>query len=101
MKYPYTLSAKVAMFPWKHHMSQSWLYKYYAIGVVATLPIFVWLNGKSNKHSFTTFSRSVFDYFVFFHFQLTLLETSRSTRIRWRRKLPWPMNTRQLQESLL
>jgi len=49
MKYPYTLTAKLAMFPWKHHISSSWMYRYYAIGVVASLPIFVWLNGKINS----------------------------------------------------
>ncbi|KAI9555811.1 hypothetical protein GHT06_018327 [Daphnia sinensis] len=49
MKYPYTFTAKLAMFPWKHHMSTSWIYRYYAIGVVATLPVFVWLNGKINS----------------------------------------------------
>uniref|UniRef100_A0A0P6FSM2 Uncharacterized protein n=1 Tax=Daphnia magna TaxID=35525 RepID=A0A0P6FSM2_9CRUS len=33
----------------EHHMSTSWIYRYYAIGVVATLPVFVWLNGKINS----------------------------------------------------
>lgn len=47
MKYPYTLTAKIAMFPWKHHMGKSWIYKYYVIGVVATLPVYAWLNDKS------------------------------------------------------
>lgn len=55
MKYPYTLTAKIAMFPWKHHMSKSWIYKYYAIGVVASLPVFAWLNGKSTLKNFIYF----------------------------------------------
>ncbi|XP_046652664.1 uncharacterized protein LOC124343372 [Daphnia pulicaria] len=49
MKYPYTLTAKIGMFPFKHHMSKSWIYKYYAVGVLTTFPIFVWLNDKINS----------------------------------------------------
>lgn len=41
MKYPYTFTAKIAQFPWKFYISKSWVYRYYAIAVVVTFPVFV------------------------------------------------------------
>ena len=40
VKYPYTLTAKIANFPYKYYMQYSWLYKYYIIGTLVCLPIF-------------------------------------------------------------
>ena len=40
VKYPYTLTAKIANFPYKYYIQYSWLYKYYIIGTLVCLPIF-------------------------------------------------------------
>jgi len=40
MKYPYTLTAKIAQFPYKYYLQHSWLFKYMIFGTLATLPIF-------------------------------------------------------------
>lgn len=40
MKFPYTFSAKVAQFPYKMYFTQQWIWKYYAISVVLTIPLF-------------------------------------------------------------
>lgn len=90
MKYPYTLSAKLGMFPWKHHMTHSWLYRYYAIGVVVSIPAFMWLNGKSNCLIF--YPKII--YLMYFFSQSIHLATSRNTRTRRLKKLLWPMITR-------
>lgn len=29
MKFPYTISAKIAQFPWKFYVSNNWIYRYY------------------------------------------------------------------------
>jgi len=49
MKYPYTLSAKIALFPYRHHFQNHWVYKYYTFGLIASFPIFMWLNGQINS----------------------------------------------------
>ena len=51
MKYPYTFTAKLAMFPWKHHFSGHWIYKYTVVGIIAGYPVFAWLNEQSNNPS--------------------------------------------------
>lgn len=40
MKFPYTFSAKVAQFPYKMYFTQQWIWKYYALSVVLTIPLF-------------------------------------------------------------
>ncbi|TGZ49173.1 uncharacterized protein Roh [Temnothorax longispinosus] len=40
MKYPYTLTAKVAQFPYRYYVKHSWLYKYLLIGTLVSFPIF-------------------------------------------------------------
>ncbi|CAL1673239.1 unnamed protein product [Lasius platythorax] len=40
MKYPYTISAKLAQFPFRYYMQHSWLFKYTIIAVALTYPIF-------------------------------------------------------------
>lgn len=40
MKFPYTFSAKLAQFPYKHYFSNQWIWKYYAISVVLCIPVF-------------------------------------------------------------
>lgn len=40
MKFPYTFAAKVAQFPYKMYFTQQWIWKYYAISVVLTIPLF-------------------------------------------------------------
>ncbi len=52
MKYPYTLTAKIGQFPWKHHFTGHWLYKYYAFGIFATFPVYLWLNKQGKLISF-------------------------------------------------
>ncbi|XP_008205515.1 uncharacterized protein LOC100118244 [Nasonia vitripennis] len=40
MKYPYTLSAKIAQFPYKHYYKHSWAFKYFLYSTIICLPIF-------------------------------------------------------------
>ncbi|XP_076235174.1 reduction of Rh1 [Calliopsis andreniformis] len=42
MKYPYTLSAKIAQFPFRMYYDYkgSWMFKWWIFGTIATLPIF-------------------------------------------------------------
>ncbi|XP_058790017.1 uncharacterized protein LOC131663564 [Phymastichus coffea] len=40
MKYPYTLSAKIAQFPFKYYYDNSWVFKYSAFAFILCIPIF-------------------------------------------------------------
>ncbi|KAK2583061.1 hypothetical protein KPH14_009094 [Odynerus spinipes] len=40
MKYPYTLTAQIMQFPYKHYWNHSWLFKYWIIGSIFVAPIF-------------------------------------------------------------
>ncbi|XP_072750018.1 uncharacterized protein Roh [Anoplolepis gracilipes] len=40
MKYPYTISAKLAQFPFRYYMQHSWLFKYTVLAIGISLPIF-------------------------------------------------------------
>ena len=51
MKYPYTFSAKIAQFPYKFYWNNNWMFRYYPYGVLAALPVFVYISRKS-KHVF-------------------------------------------------
>lgn len=49
MKFPYTFSAKIAQFPYKHTFKTNWIFRYYLYAVVATLPFFMWVNRIANS----------------------------------------------------
>lgn len=40
MVYPYTLSAKFAQFPYKFYFTNNWVWKYWAVGVLLSIPVF-------------------------------------------------------------
>merc|ERR1712168_1145441 len=40
MKYPYTLGAKIAQFPFGYYVKNQWVFKYYLFGIAASIPIF-------------------------------------------------------------
>ncbi|XP_011869631.1 PREDICTED: uncharacterized protein LOC105563004 [Vollenhovia emeryi] len=40
MKYPYTVSAKIAQFPYKYYIKHSWLFRYMLVATVVTMPFF-------------------------------------------------------------
>lgn len=40
MKFPYTFSAKIAQFPFRHHMKHDWIWRYYPLAVLLCIPIF-------------------------------------------------------------
>lgn len=40
MKYPYTLGAKIAQFPYKFYFKNNWIIRYYAFSLVLCIPIF-------------------------------------------------------------
>nr|XP_027237423.1 uncharacterized protein LOC113828617 [Penaeus vannamei] len=42
MKYPYTLSAKIAQFPFSYYVKNQWVFKYYLLGVAVSIPVFSW-----------------------------------------------------------
>lgn len=44
MKFPYTLSAKVAQFPLKFHIQKQWIWRYWAIAIVLSTPVFYKIN---------------------------------------------------------
>lgn len=44
MKYPYTLGAKIAQFPYKYYYKNNWIFRYYPIGFITCLPIFWYIN---------------------------------------------------------
>jgi hypothetical protein len=53
MKYPYTFSAKVAQFPLRHYLQNNWLWKYYFIAVVASIPLFYKITKLCKYQTFT------------------------------------------------
>lgn len=40
MKFPYTFSAKLAQFPFKHYINNQWIWKYYLIACGLCVPVF-------------------------------------------------------------
>lgn len=40
MKYPYTISGKLAQFPFRYYMQHSWLFKYTLYATILSIPIF-------------------------------------------------------------
>ncbi|KAF5274071.1 hypothetical protein FQR65_LT04469 [Abscondita terminalis] len=49
MKFPYTFSAKMAQFPYKFYINNSWVYKYYLIAVGVSIPIFYKIHKLANS----------------------------------------------------
>jgi len=49
MKFPYTFSAKIAQFPWKHYFSNQWIWKYYAVSVLLCIPVFKKISNLANS----------------------------------------------------
>uniref|UniRef100_A0A2A4JH47 Uncharacterized protein n=1 Tax=Heliothis virescens TaxID=7102 RepID=A0A2A4JH47_HELVI len=49
MKFPYTFSAKIAQFPLKFYVQNQWIWKYWAIGVVVSLPVFYKIHKLANS----------------------------------------------------
>lgn len=45
MKFPYTFSAKLAQFPFKHYYDNNWVCRYYIYGVLLGLPLFYYFHG--------------------------------------------------------
>lgn len=48
MKYPYTFTAKLVQFPWKFYLTKNWLYKYYAVALIVTFPVFKKIHSLGN-----------------------------------------------------
>lgn len=40
MKFPYTLSAKIAQFPMKYYIQNQWVWRYWMVGIAVSLPVF-------------------------------------------------------------
>ncbi|XP_018580283.1 uncharacterized protein LOC108917946 [Anoplophora glabripennis] len=49
MKYPYTFSAKIAQFPYKFYFQNNTIFRYYCYGVIAAVPVFVYISRLSNS----------------------------------------------------
>lgn len=49
MLYPYTISAKIAQFPYKLYWNNSWVFKFSVIGAIISIPFFY----KMQKLSFS------------------------------------------------
>ncbi|KAL3285659.1 hypothetical protein HHI36_000191 [Cryptolaemus montrouzieri] len=49
MKFPYTMSAKIAQFPIKMYLQKQWIWKYYAVSVVLCLPVFYKIHKLANS----------------------------------------------------
>ncbi|XP_076268471.1 uncharacterized protein LOC143201355 isoform X2 [Rhynchophorus ferrugineus] len=49
MKYPYTFSAKIAQFPFKHYFTHQWTWRYYGLGIIVCLPIFKAISNLANS----------------------------------------------------
>ncbi|XP_019865353.1 uncharacterized protein LOC109594569 isoform X2 [Aethina tumida] len=49
MKYPYTFTAKMAQFPWKHYFKNQWIWKYYAVSLLVCIPVFKSISNLSNS----------------------------------------------------
>ncbi|KAI8424740.1 hypothetical protein MSG28_006691 [Choristoneura fumiferana] len=49
MKFPYTISAKIAQFPFKYYVSNQWIWKYWMAGIVISVPIFYKIHKLANS----------------------------------------------------
>ncbi|XP_068234122.1 uncharacterized protein roh [Palaemon carinicauda] len=48
MKYPYTLTAKIAQFPLGYYVKNQWIFKYYIISLGLCIPVFSWIQKQVN-----------------------------------------------------
>ena len=49
MRYPYSFSAKIAQFPFKHYIKNQWIWIYYFISVAACIPVFYKISKLANS----------------------------------------------------
>ncbi|XP_063367722.1 uncharacterized protein LOC134656132 [Cydia amplana] len=49
MKFPYTISAKIAQFPFKYYVTNQWIWKYWMVGIAASIPIFYKIHKLANS----------------------------------------------------
>lgn len=49
MKFPYTLSAKLAQFPFKYYFKNNWVFRYYIFSLALTFPVFMKISQLGNK----------------------------------------------------
>ncbi|RVE44115.1 hypothetical protein evm_011226 [Chilo suppressalis] len=49
MKYPYTFSAKIAQFPFKHYLQNQWIWRYWMISIGVSLPVFYKIHKLANS----------------------------------------------------
>ncbi|KAG4068634.1 hypothetical protein HA402_002325 [Bradysia odoriphaga] len=49
MKFPYTFSAKIAQFPYKFYFQNQWIWKFYAVGVLVSIPVFYKISQLANS----------------------------------------------------
>ncbi|CAH1375833.1 unnamed protein product [Tenebrio molitor] len=49
MKYPYTWAAKIAQFPFKFYFENNWVWRYYPVGCLLSVPVFMYLSRLSNS----------------------------------------------------
>jgi len=47
MVFPYTMTARLAQFPFKWYWKNEWLMRYYAYAIVICIPVFFWIQKKS------------------------------------------------------
>ncbi|XP_071533887.1 uncharacterized protein roh isoform X2 [Panulirus ornatus] len=43
MKFPYTFSSKVALFPYNYYFKNVWFVRYYIVGATLCIPVFTWI----------------------------------------------------------
>lgn len=65
MKFPYTMSAKLTQFPWKHYFGKQFIWKYYIGGVLVCIPLFKKI---SSLCKFLNNCSSIFGSIVFLSF---------------------------------
>uniref|UniRef100_A0A0A9YDF9 Serine/threonine-protein kinase STE20 n=1 Tax=Lygus hesperus TaxID=30085 RepID=A0A0A9YDF9_LYGHE len=51
MVYPYTLSAKLAQFPYRYYFDNCWYFRYTVFAVVASVPLFMYFGAKRHSPS--------------------------------------------------
>ncbi|CAG9128079.1 hypothetical protein JYU34_018388 [Plutella xylostella] len=49
MKYPYTISAKIAQFPMKYYVQNQWIWRYWMAGILVSAPIFYKIHKLANS----------------------------------------------------
>ncbi|CAH1115127.1 unnamed protein product [Psylliodes chrysocephalus] len=49
MKFPYTFTAKLVQFPFRHYVKHNWIWRYYIFGLALSTPVFWYINGLANS----------------------------------------------------